>query len=351
MEKYNNILQLNCDEQFAESAIVIPNKIKLSLYKKSLNSNIPTGILEEVYRRGYSIWNEDFKGSREQFAFDRVNSFIADGFAAQIDEDLKSNPCWKGYKLPEKKKLKKKGNRFVPNCVPVKEESLKPTKTPEELAKKYDMTISQIKKIIKTGAKVEKEHTKNQDIAMKIASAHIDEKPDYYKKLKSAGLEEQTLNEINYAKGSLTPYELKQYTKRKNKQYKKATNIKRRSPRMSHKVSSKGIIKPFMQKIHKILTGTFKENAEQQSKNPDVASSRFDATKSLVKIYKQDTPGEPGKPHHKIKKTIKKIVKETYVAGFEGKKIKIPNQKIRMASGKIESHPPGKSGSSGGGDE
>lgn len=69
-------------------AVAIPIKTKLSLYKKSHKSGIPINILEEVYLRGYNTWNESFKGSRETFAFDRVNSFISEGFARQVDKDL-----------------------------------------------------------------------------------------------------------------------------------------------------------------------------------------------------------------------------------------------------------------------
>jgi len=80
--------QLVFAEQIAGSAIALTNEAKLSLYKKSQKSGIPTNILETVYYRGYKIWNESFGQTPEQFAFDRVNSFIAGGFAAQLDDDL-----------------------------------------------------------------------------------------------------------------------------------------------------------------------------------------------------------------------------------------------------------------------
>jgi hypothetical protein len=91
-KKLNTIIdpQLNVVEQ-ARPALALSSKIKLSLYKKSSNSGISVNILEEVYRRGYSIWNEKFKGTKDQFAFDRVNSFIAGGFAADLDRDLIEN--------------------------------------------------------------------------------------------------------------------------------------------------------------------------------------------------------------------------------------------------------------------
>jgi hypothetical protein len=85
---YTLNLQLKVDDQLVESVVPIDNKVQSSLYKKSKNSGIPINILEEVYLRGYNLWNENFKGTREQFAFDRVNSFIAGGFAADLDKDL-----------------------------------------------------------------------------------------------------------------------------------------------------------------------------------------------------------------------------------------------------------------------
>ena len=72
----------------SESAVVLTPKAIRALCKKSINSNINVNILEEVYRRGCLSWNESFKGTKEQFAFDRVNSFIAGGFAIQVDKDL-----------------------------------------------------------------------------------------------------------------------------------------------------------------------------------------------------------------------------------------------------------------------
>jgi len=86
--------QLEFVEQSA--AMALTQKAKISLYKKSKKSGISVNILEEVYQRGYHIWSNQFKGSREQFAFDRVNSFIAGGFASQIDKDLREGsacPC------------------------------------------------------------------------------------------------------------------------------------------------------------------------------------------------------------------------------------------------------------------
>ena len=65
-------------------------------------------------------------------------------------------------------------------------EQLKPHKTPEQLAKKHKVPLPQIKNQLKKGTKVEKEHTKNIELATTIASQHIDELPDYYDRLSKA---------------------------------------------------------------------------------------------------------------------------------------------------------------------
>lgn len=46
---------------------------------------------------------------------------------------------------------------------------------------------------------------------------------------------------------------------------------------------------------------------------------------------------------------FKQFINELYVRNPAGKKIHVPNVKIRMADGTLKSLPPGKSGSSGGG--
>ena len=127
---------------------------------------------------------------RSQFAFDRVNSFISGGFAAELDEDLMEktkeptgklkDACWTGYTAVG---MKMKNGRKVPNCVPIKEQ-LKPVPSIDKIADKFNKSENQIEKAIKTGSKIEKEHTKNKNIAMKIATAHVNERPDYYTRLK-----------------------------------------------------------------------------------------------------------------------------------------------------------------------
>lgn len=63
-------------------AVALSHKQALSLYKKSKQSGISFDVLEEVYRRGMHAHQD------EQQAFNRVNSFIAEGKAYEMDKDL-----------------------------------------------------------------------------------------------------------------------------------------------------------------------------------------------------------------------------------------------------------------------
>lgn len=58
--------------------------------------------------------------------------------------------------------------------------------TPEEIAKKHKVHIDVIHAELKRGIKVEHEHTKNHEVARRIALAHLGERHDYYKRLAKA---------------------------------------------------------------------------------------------------------------------------------------------------------------------
>ncbi len=57
-------------------------------------------------------------------------------------------------------------------------------KTLNQIAKKHKVDIAKLKKQLKMGMGVEKEHTKNKTVAKKIAMDHLFEYPKYYTKLK-----------------------------------------------------------------------------------------------------------------------------------------------------------------------
>jgi hypothetical protein len=91
--------------------------------------------------------------------------------------------CWEGYK---QEGMKDKNGRMVPNCVPVKEVKggMAKNMSVEDIAKKHEISVDEIKAELKIGMKVEKEHTDSHKEAVKIAKDHLVEDPKYYTKLK-----------------------------------------------------------------------------------------------------------------------------------------------------------------------
>lgn len=60
----------------------------------------------------------------------------------------------------------------------------KPVMTVDKIASKHKVSLATIKKQLKAGIQVEKEHTTNREQAEAIALQHLAERPDYYTKLK-----------------------------------------------------------------------------------------------------------------------------------------------------------------------
>ena len=93
------------------------------------------------------------------------------------------------------------------------EAELKPVPSLEDSAKKHKVDIEVLKKQLEKGIKVEKEHTKDEKTAEKIALAHIDERPDYYDQL--AKVEKQPVKESHFSMGQHVIYKPKSMTPRK----------------------------------------------------------------------------------------------------------------------------------------
>ena len=62
--------------------------------------------------------------------------------------------------------------------------TLKILATPAEIAKKYGVTVAEVKKRLVKGIAIEHEHSKNKKVAEKIAVDHLLESFDYYNKMK-----------------------------------------------------------------------------------------------------------------------------------------------------------------------
>jgi hypothetical protein len=60
----------------------------------------------------------------------------------------------------------------------------KKTPSVEAVASKHNKSVEYINKQLDAGIKVEMEHTSKKSIAMEIALDHLNERPDYYERLK-----------------------------------------------------------------------------------------------------------------------------------------------------------------------
>lgn len=63
------------------------------------------------------------------------------------------------------------------------ENTIKPAKSQEEIAKKYGVSVEDVIEALDKGQKIEREHTKDSDTARIIAAHHLDEMLDYYDRL------------------------------------------------------------------------------------------------------------------------------------------------------------------------
>jgi hypothetical protein len=93
------------------------------------------------------------------------------------------------------------------NQCPMSEEKdpkgpVKSYKSPEELAKKHGVSVEEIKKQLEIGTKVEFEHTTSKSSARITALQHLDEKPDYYTKLKKMENQKES-NTVRDANGNV----------------------------------------------------------------------------------------------------------------------------------------------------
>jgi hypothetical protein len=71
----------------------------------------------------------------------------------------------------------------------------------EAIIKKHNISSEELKAQLKKGTKVEKEHTSNPTVAMKIALDHLEENPNYYDVLAKVGLEEEEGKAAPYGSG------------------------------------------------------------------------------------------------------------------------------------------------------
>lgn len=276
-------------------AVVLSEKDVFALFKKSRSSGIPFDVLQEVYTRGYQEWDKNLDPNPESAAFGRVNSFIAGGLAADIDEDLK-NTCWKGY---EAVGTKKKNGKTVPNCVPVKEDAEKHSKDPDKPSSRFDGSNELVSNY--------KKQTPGQIVKRVVKEALEEDKKGHFSP--SGGMTQAGVNAYNRKTGG----HLQTAVTTKPSKLKKGSKAAKRRKSFCARMGG----------MKKRLTSA------KTARDPD---SRIN--KALRKWNCEETQ-----------------TNEMYVRDPSGKKIDVKKQKFRGADNKMHSAYPGKSSSSGGGDE
>ena len=71
------------------NAVLPEDTTTSTLMKKAEKTGIPFSTLREVFERGLFAWENDGRVTQEQYAFSRVNSYIAKGRAWTLDADLR----------------------------------------------------------------------------------------------------------------------------------------------------------------------------------------------------------------------------------------------------------------------
>jgi hypothetical protein len=138
--------------------------------------------LEKHLKLGYVIKEPLTEEPKNPYAIGMAAAMKATGDTPP----LKKSTITKAHKIADK----------------VKEEEveLKPVPSLEDSAKKHNVDIEVLKKQLEKGIQVEKEHTKDEKTAEKIALAHLDERPDYYdqlSKVEKQPVKESTSRNIN----------------------------------------------------------------------------------------------------------------------------------------------------------
>ena len=256
--------QLALVEQRGVAVVLTPKQI-ISLFKKSEQSDISFDTLKEVYQRGYT------QSLSEQNAFNRVNSFIAGGKAAEIDKDLLEDG--KGYKNPTGGLTQKGRDHYNrENGGHLKA----PVTTPPSKLKAGSKSANRRKSFCARMGGVEG--------PMKKPNGEPTRKALALRKWNCHGEETQ----IDEKRGLWDNIHAKR------------ERIKHGSGEHMRKPGSKGA--PTSDALKKSQTKEEYTGAETVSSNPNDPSSRFVGTSSLTDVYKKATPGYVD--------TIKRVVRE-----------------------------------------
>lgn len=310
-------------------AVLPEDNTTFTIMKKAERTGIPFSTLREVFERGVFAWDNDERVTQEQYAFSRVNSYIAKGRAWSLDADLREEKvvntkldtnfdefleaCWVGYKAVG---TKKKGNRMVPNCVPEQA-------TNESLWANIHAKRKRIK--AGSGERMRKPGEKGAPVTLGVQSAQESAHKE------TAAQERQ---EIKYVKRNsadkekdVDPHHIRRaHAQIKNKIIDESGNTPYVKPHIeSGQTKQTGWKASNKHGNVKYFGLSFKSSAHKHAGiTEDTSTQREDGTASLVKKYQKDTPGQEKAD---INKTFSNRMEEVRSSDVEG-------VIVRTASGK-----------------
>jgi hypothetical protein len=280
------------------------------------------------------IWKADlFEGTREQFAFDRVNSFISGGFAVDLDSDLldEGKGLWANIHAKRERiksgsgeRMRKPGSKGAPTKEAIKSaqnEELELEESESALAKKAKasgVSLGTLKKVYARGVAAwrtgHRPGTTPQQWGMARVNSYITKGKGTYhgadKDLREASLPEipkdkETGLPKKYTTGEKRTDQARatHFAKGREKHWDDPSAYEKAPGDATAETKESKHTKKYRQMYGEEYTGS-----EKVSKDKNEPSSRFIGTKSLSDIYKKDTPGEM-KTESTIS-TIKRVLSE-----------------------------------------
>lgn len=151
------------------------NKEQMILRAKEIvNSGIITDKtvvpLQQAASSDVNLFIEYLKGIAEQAWDPKTTNITIKTYGEElvnISKQFHPKPDWLKTSISEQKIKGGKGDK----------------KSLNDIAKKFNVTITSLKKELSVGINIEMEHTKNKSTAEDIAMDHLTEMPDYYTRL------------------------------------------------------------------------------------------------------------------------------------------------------------------------
>ena len=266
------------------NAVLPEDVVTESLLKKSEKTGIPFSTLKEVFERGEYSWDASNRMTQEQFAFARVNSYIAKGKAWHMDADVR-----------EEKTVNAKLDESFTTFLEAMDKNHPIVKEYNAL-KKHDIKtlrsmISRSGGVVDTSGFKSKDHAASHIIRSKHGNKKVDRAFGFAEETQATKIRKK-IEVVDRPPASQAVKTRQQEIQKKiidesgNKPYVKPHIEKGSTSQSGWKASNKhGNVKYFGK--------AFKASALKHAGiTEDTASDREIGTNSLVKKYKKETPGQ-----------------------------------------------------------